>query len=184
VAVGFAGVALIVGLDGLRLGSDALTGVVAAAAGAACYGIALTYMQRRMGSQPPLQLALGQLIAASALLAPGAVASAGAATLTAEAAIAVAGLAILSTAIAWPLLFRVNRDVGPLATSTVTFLNPIFGTLWGALFLAETVSPAFLVGSVLVFVSLALVLDLRPRDRLRQAWRRPAMAAAPAEPEE
>jgi drug/metabolite transporter (DMT)-like permease len=184
VALGFAGVALIVGLEGLSLGPDALVGVVAATAGAACYGIALTYMRQRLGSQPPLQLALGQLIAATALLAPGAIASAGAATLTAEAAIAVAGLAILSTAIAWPLLFRVNRDVGPLATSTVTFLNPIFGTLWGALFLQETVSPAFIAGSLLVFASLALVLDLRPAGWLRGVARRSAIVVAPVEPEE
>jgi drug/metabolite transporter (DMT)-like permease len=184
VVLGFAGVALIVGLEGLQLGPEALAGVAAATAGAACYGIALTYMRRRMVDQPPLQLALGQLLAATALLAPGALASAGEVTVTAEAAIAVAGLAIISTAIAWPILFRVNHEVGPLATSTVTFLNPIFGTLWGALFLAETISPAFLAGSLLVFASLALVLDLRPPARLKELLGRQAIGVATAEPDD
>jgi drug/metabolite transporter (DMT)-like permease len=184
IALGFAGVALIVGLEGLQLAPDALAGVVAATAGAACYGIALTYMRRRMASQAPLPLALGQLIIATVLLAPGAARSAGQAALTAEAAVAVAGLAILSTAIAWPILFRVNREVGPLATSTVTFLNPVFGTLWGAMFLAETISPAFLAGSLLVFASLALVLDLRPPARLRDVFGPPRIETAAAELDE
>jgi drug/metabolite transporter (DMT)-like permease len=184
IAVGFAGVAVIVGLEGLQLAPDALAGVVAATAGAACYGVALTYMRRRMTSQPPLQLALGQLIAATALLAPGALLSVGETVPSAESAVAVAGLAVLSTAIAWPILFRVNRDVGPLATSTVTFLNPVFGTLWGAIFLAETVTAAFVVGSLLVFASLALVLDLRPGALLRTLVRPPAPAVVPAESEE
>ncbi|MBP1706169.1 MAG: rane protein [Chloroflexi bacterium] len=184
IAIGFAGVAVIVGGEGLGLGSDALLGIAAATAGAACYGVALTYMRRHMASQPPVQLALGQLIAATALLAPGALLSVGEATVSAEAVAAVAGLAILSTAIAWPLLFRVNRDVGPLATSTVTFLNPVFGTLWGALFLGETVSPAFLAGSLLVFASLALVLDLRLPGRLRGTLRRSPVVVAPAKLDE
>jgi drug/metabolite transporter (DMT)-like permease len=184
IAVGFAGVAVIVGLEGLQLAPDARAGVVAATAGAACYGVALTYMRRRMTSQPPLQLALGQLIAATALLAPGALLSVGETVPSAESAVAVAGLAVLSTAIAWPILFRVNRDVGPLATSTVTFLNPVFGTLWGAIFLAETVTAAFVVGSLLVFASLALVLDLRPGALLRTLVRPPAPAVVPAESEE
>jgi drug/metabolite transporter (DMT)-like permease len=184
IGLGFAGVAVIVGLEGLQLAPDALVGVIAATAGAACYGIALTYMRRRMTSQPPLQLALGQLIAATALLAPGALLTVGEAVPSVESVAAVGALAILSTAIAWPILFRVNREVGPLATSTVTFLNPVFGTLWGAMFLAETVSPAFLGGSLLVFASLALVLDLRPLARLRTALRPPAAAAAPAEAED
>jgi len=39
--------------------------------------------------------------------------------------------------------------------------QPVFGTLWGAVFLAEAVSAGFLAGAALVFVALALILDLR-----------------------
>jgi len=188
IAIGFAGVGVIVGLEGLQLAPDALAGVVAAIAGAASYGVALTYIRRRMAPQSPFQLALGQLIAATVLLVPGAALTIGDAVPSAESVAAVAGLAIVSTAIAWPILFRVNRDVGPLATSTVTFLNPVFGTLWGALFLAETVSPTFLVGSLLVFASLALILNIRPlamlRATVRATLRQPTVAVVPAESDE
>jgi drug/metabolite transporter (DMT)-like permease len=175
IVVGFAGVGIIVGLEGLHLAPGALVAVVAATAGAASYGVALTYIRLRMEPQPPIQLALGQLIAASLMLAPLALLSAGDITPSTESVVAMLGIALFSTAIAWPILFGLNRDVGPMATSTVTFLNPVFGTLWGAIFLAETISPTFLVGALLVFASLALILGVR-----LPAVRRPAAAAAVA----
>jgi len=177
IVVGFVGVGVIVGLEGLQLAPDALAGVVAATAGAASYGIALTYIRQRMAPQSPLQLALGQLIAASVMLAPLAALSAGDAAPSAESAVALGGIALFSTAIAWPILFRLNHDVGPMATSTVTFLNPVFGTLWGALFLAEAVSPAFAAGSLLVFASLALIFGVRLPARLPGAAVQPVAAA-------
>jgi drug/metabolite transporter (DMT)-like permease len=180
IVVGFVGVGVIVGLEGIQLAPDALVGAVAATAGAASYGLALTYMRRRMAPQPPLDLALGQLIAASIMLAPLALLSAGDAAPSGESIVAIVGLGLFSTAIAWPILFRVNREVGPMATSTVTFLNPVFGTLWGALFLAEAISPTFLVGAALVFVSLMLIFDLP----LPSALRRSAGSVAPAKAEE
>jgi drug/metabolite transporter (DMT)-like permease len=161
IGLGFVGVGVIVGLEGLQLAPDAILGIVAATAGAASYGIALTYIRQRMAPQSPLQLALGQLIAASVMLAPLAALSAGDAAPSTESVLAIGGIALFSTAIAWPILFRLNHDVGPMATSTVTFLNPVFGTIWGALFLAETISPTFLAGALLVFVSLMLIFDLR-----------------------
>ena len=179
IVLGFAGVGVIVGLEGLQLGPDASVGVLAATAGAASYGIALTYIRQRMGPQPPIQLALGQLIAASIMLAPLAALSAGDAVPSTESVVAMVGIALFSTAIAWPILFGLNRDVGPMATSTVTFLNPVFGSLWGALFLAEAISPTFLLGALLVFASLALILGIR-----LPVLRRPAAAVAvPAEAE-
>jgi drug/metabolite transporter (DMT)-like permease len=177
IVVGFVGVGVIVGLEGLQLAPDALAGVLAATAGAASYGIALTYIRQRMAPQQPLQLALGQLIAASVMLAPLAALSAGDAAPSAESALALGGIALISTAIAWPILFRLNHDVGPMATSTVTFLNPVFGTLWGALFLAEAVSPTFVAGSLLVFASLALIFGVPLPARLSGVAAGPVAAA-------
>ncbi len=167
IVVGFAGVAVIVGVDGLRIGPEAWIGVALATVAASSYGIGLTFVRRNMTGYDPLALAFGQLAAASVLLAPFAVLTAGQAHPTVASMAAVTGIAVLSTAIAWPLLFRLNRRVGPVATSTVTFLNPIFGVLWGALFLGEIVTPTLLSGGVLVFIALGLILEIRPLGLLR-----------------
>lgn len=178
IVVGFAGVGVIVGFEGVKFGPGVPLAVLAATAGAASYGLALTFIRRRMAPQSPLTLALGQLIAATILLAPLALPASRSATPGSASVVALLGLGLLSTAIAWPILFRLNREVGPMAASTVTFLNPVFGTLWGALFLGEVVSPTFLLGAALVFVSLLLVLDVRlPAALGSWARSRPATTA-------
>jgi drug/metabolite transporter (DMT)-like permease len=183
VAIGFVGVGVIVGLEGLDLAPDAYLGVIAAVVAAASYGVALTYVRQRMTLEPPLQLVVGQLLAATIMLAPLAAVTMGEATLTAEAVVAMIGLSVFSTAIAWPILFRLNREVGPLATSTVTFLNPLFGVFWGAVFLAETVSPTFLAGAILVFIALGLIFEVRPIAAIRKAigYGRPSLSPADAD---
>ena len=161
IVLGFGGVAVIVGTDALALAPDAWTGALTAIVAASLYGVGLTHIRRRMMAVSPIHLALGQLAASSILLAPFAAASLPAATFAPDAVLAVVGIAIVSTAIAWPLLFTINHTVGPVATSAVTFLNPIFGVMWGGLFLGEAVSPTLLGGGLLVFASLVLILDVR-----------------------
>jgi drug/metabolite transporter (DMT)-like permease len=180
VAIGFSGVAVITGTDALALAPDAWLGALTAVVAASLYGFGLTYIRTRMMGVEPLPLALGQLAASSLLLLPGALLSLPQARFEPDAVLAVVGIATVSTAIAMPLLFTVNRAVGPVATSTVTFINPIFGVLWGGLFLAEVVSPTLALGAGLVFVSLALVLDLGVPLAFRRLVRRePAPSAAP-----
>ncbi len=167
IVIGFAGVALIIGTEGLRIGPEAWVGVVLGTIAAASYGPGLTFLRKYMGHLEPLSLAFGQLTVAALLLAPFAALTAGEAHPTLTSMAAVLGIAIVSTAIAWPLLFRINRTVGPVATSTITFLNPIFGVLWGALFLQEAITPTLLAGGALVFVALGLIFEVRPLRLLR-----------------
>jgi drug/metabolite transporter (DMT)-like permease len=62
----------------------------------------------------------------------------------------VLALAIGSTAIAYLIYFKLIADVGPQRALTVTFLIPLFGVLWGALFLGEPLTQNLLVGGALV----------------------------------
>jgi drug/metabolite transporter (DMT)-like permease len=88
--------------------------------------------------------------------------------------VSLVAVGILSTAIAWPIFFRVLRRTTPTAASTVTFIVPAFAFAWGAMFLAEPVGISLIAGFGLILVSLALVLGItppihmpRPRRRLR-----------------
>ena len=48
-------------------------------------------------------------------------------------------LGLVCGAIAYLLYFRLIADIGATGALTVTYLIPVFGVLWGALFLGETV---------------------------------------------
>lgn len=53
---------------------------------------------------------------------------------------ALIGLAVLCTAMAYLLFFKLIREIGASRALTVTFLIPIFGMLWGSLFLGESIT--------------------------------------------
>ncbi|VVN20176.1 DMT family transporter [Pseudomonas fluorescens] len=68
------------------------------------------------------------------------------------------GLGLGCTAFAYIIYFRLLSSIGPVKSMTTTFLIPLFGVLWGGLFLDEPLSMAHLYGGVLIAVALWLVL--------------------------
>jgi drug/metabolite transporter (DMT)-like permease len=67
-------------------------------------------------------------------------------------------LGLVCGAIAYLLYFRLIADIGPTGALTVTYLIPVFGVLWGALFLGEAVSLLMLAGAALVLIGTVFVL--------------------------
>jgi len=68
-----------------------------------------------------------------------------------------AALAVACTGIALVLYFRLIARLGASRAITVTFLIPLFGVLWGALFLGERVTPWMLLGCAVILAGTALV---------------------------
>ena len=72
----------------------------------------------------------------------------------------VALLGLLSTGLGYVLIFRLLARVGPARAITVTFLVPVFGMLWGALFLGESVTANMVAGAVTILAGTALTTGL------------------------
>jgi drug/metabolite transporter (DMT)-like permease len=68
------------------------------------------------------------------------------------------GLGLGCTAFAYIIYFRLLSSIGPVKSMTTTFLIPLFGVLWGALFLDEPLSMAHVYGGVLIGAALWMVL--------------------------
>jgi drug/metabolite transporter (DMT)-like permease len=167
-ALGLAGVALIARPAG------AGTAVVAMAAGllgAACYGFMGVYLCRWAPSAPAKGLAVGTQLAAGLLLLPMAAIWPPPISPTPLIIGCVLALGLVCGAVAYVLYFRLIADLGATGALTVTYLIPLFAMLFGAVFLAEPVTPAMAGGAGLVLVGTLLVL-MQPATRTRGA--RPA----------
>jgi drug/metabolite transporter (DMT)-like permease len=68
----------------------------------------------------------------------------------------VVALAVLGTAIAQILLFRVLRSDGATRLSLVTYLLPVTALFYGAVFLSESITVEELIGMVLILGGVAL----------------------------
>jgi drug/metabolite transporter (DMT)-like permease len=165
--LGISGVAVLVGFDPVLLKPGALWAVAAAASAACCYGIA-THYTRRAKAVEPFANAHGSMWGALCCLLPVTVLFPVQHTLTPGVAAAVLALGVICTGVAYLLYFKLVQEVGATSTLTVTFLIPVFGVLWGWLFLEEQVGWHTLAGSLTVLTGTALVTGFSPGALLRQ----------------
>jgi drug/metabolite transporter (DMT)-like permease len=176
VLIGLAGVAAMMGGAALRgLGGD-IAAQAACLAGAASYALAGIYGQRfrRLGV-PPMATAAGQVTASSLILVPLALAVDRPWTLAIpgwEVIAALAGVASLSTALAYVVYFRLLARAGATNLLLVTFLIPVTAILLGVAVLGEVLLPRHLAGMALIAAGL-VAIDGRPVAALR---RRPVRA--------
>ena len=163
VVLGVAGVAALVGWDPVTVTGAVLLSVAAMLLASLSYALGATYAKRAFSDIPPLTMAAGQQAGAAALLLVPASVSLPQQEPSVAAGLSVLGLALLSTAVAYILYFRLIENVGPTSTVTVTVLVPVFGLLFGVLLLDEPFGPGTLAGLGIVLLSVALVTGIAPR---------------------
>lgn len=161
VALGLLGVGVVTGLSALAPTLGVLLSVAASLAAACSYGLAGSFIKARAAGAPALGMTVGSQLFAALLLAPSVPLTMPAAAPDAAAIGCTLALALLSTALAYVLYFRLMVDVGPVKTLTVTFLAPVFGVLWAALFLGERITGGTILGCAIVLVGTALVTGVR-----------------------
>jgi drug/metabolite transporter (DMT)-like permease len=159
---GTAGVALLVGFDSVSTRPGAGAAVTAALLAALSYSIASLYAKSAK-SVEPFANAHGSMWAAALFVIPVLPFFPQPGQPSLGVMGAVLALGVLCSGIAYLLYFRLIAEVGTTSALTVTFLNPVFGILWGALFLGEVVGWYTVAGSAIVLVGTALVTGFVPR---------------------
>jgi len=172
VLLGLAGVAGIAGLGSLAAlgGSDflAVMAVLGASASYACGAV----FGHRFGDQPAVVTAAGSLLYGGLTMLPFSLAMDRPWTLAPglEATLALLALAVLSTALASVVFFRLIRTLGPVTTTSNAYLRALVSVAFGVVFLAEPLSWSLLAASALIVAGVMLVtLPGRPDRELRRA---------------
>jgi drug/metabolite transporter (DMT)-like permease len=155
-AIGFAGV---VALAWPRLSAPTeRLAVLEGLAAAVLYAVAAHHAKRRFVGVPPLTLATGTTLAAALLVVPFAPFSWPEAAPSAASLACGVVLGVVCTGLAYALYFALLSRIGTARATTVTFLVPLFGVLWGVLFLGEPFTAARAVAGAVVVAGTALVV--------------------------
>lgn len=172
VALGLVGVAVLIGPKALQGMSGEIWGQLAVMGAALSYALAAAYARRfKRWGMSPLIVATGQVSAATLMLLPFAIQSGGLSpflTLSIQAWLALAGLALLSTAVAYILYFRLIASAGATNAALVTLLIPVSAILLGVAFLDESLTGAQLAGMTLIGIGL-IVIDGRWKRAVARA---------------
>lgn len=161
IVVGIAGVIVIIGPGALRgLGTNVAAQLAILGASLSyAFGAVFGRRFRAMGITPQVT-ATGQVTASTVLLLPLALLVDRPWTLAMpgiEIWAAVAGLAVLSTALAYIIYFRILASSGATNILLVTFLIPVSAILLGVTILGESLQPQHFAGMLLIGLGLAAI---------------------------
>lgn len=159
VIFGVTGVAVLVGPGLLGGLGEHVIGELAVLAATLSYGLSSLW-SRRFRGRPPLATAAGQLTLSSIITIPLALAFDHPWTLPAPSAnafLAIVFLALMATALAYVVYFRIITMAGASNVMLVTFLVPASSILLGTLFLDERLALNHYAGMALIIAGLAAI---------------------------
>lgn len=154
---GILGVTFLVRLGPVQFSPQILMAVLACVGAAFCYGLAGTYSKKQSIAIAPPKMATGSQLAAALVTLPFLPLAPVQGEVTPFILLVGCALALICSAVAYFIFFRLIADIGPTKALTVTFLIPLFALLWGALFLHEAINLNTLIGCALVVVATWLV---------------------------
>jgi len=165
IAVGFVGVALLVGA---QTGGQ-VVGATAVLAASLCYAASALFAGKRARTIPPLHLAAGQLGCGLLLMAPFGLLQLPDEAPPAKAVLAIVALGALGSALAYVLYFALIARAGASRAILVTYLVPAFALVYGAVFLDEKVTASAVAGLVLILAGTTLATGVARLRRPRVA---------------
>ena len=165
ISLGVLGVVLIEQFGSIPVfNQQAALSLIAGLSASASYAMGGIYVKRKLTHLPPEVLTGGGNMVAVLFLLPlflmhlpslGLVLS----EEQRSAWLCVIALGVFSSGIAFVMFYKLIRELGAFRSSLVTFLMPVFGMIWGVLFLHETVNSGMILGaSVIIFATSLFVL--------------------------
>ena len=165
---GLVGVVLLVG-NGVALTGDAgWTPIAAGLIAPLCYALASNYTKAHPSTATPFANTHGSMWMAGLLCLPVMLFSPIRQTPLLGDWAALAALGVFCTGVAYLMYFGLIQEIGPTRALSVTFLIPVFGVLWGAIFLHEPIGWDKLTGGLLVLAGISLTTGLVKRPQ----WKR------------
>ncbi len=156
VVCGMIGICLIVGVQALYGIGQELTAELAIVGATICYAGAAIFGRNFQGLDPMLP-ATGSLLCGAGVLIPISLVIDHPWTLapSSRSIVALICLAVLSTALAFTIYFRLIRTLGAVGTTAQAYLRVPIGVAIGVVFLGETLAPTTLIGLVCVIAGVA-----------------------------
>lgn len=158
VALGMLGVFVIANVKTAEVDEKFLLSVVLCLVAAALYAYNSIYVKLKAAHISPLILSSGSQIMGGLMLALAIPVSPAISSPSLNVILCLLFLAIICTAVAMLLYYQLLESVGPTKSLTVTFLMPVFGIIWGNIFLGEVITLRMVYGSLLILAGTGLVL--------------------------
>lgn len=152
--VGFLGVVVLA--SGKTEGASITSAAIAGTIGALFYGVGINLVRRYLAGLPPYAGACANLLTATVLCAPFAVATWPEQAVPMQAWWSALALGALCSGVAFVMYYRLIYRIGAPRAATVAYLIPLFGVFWAWLVLGEVITGTMILAGVLILLGVAL----------------------------
>tara|TARA_B100001142_G_scaffold188719_1_gene187872 strand:+ start:1405 stop:2286 length:882 start_codon:yes stop_codon:yes gene_type:complete len=151
--MGFIGVVILVNPDS---SSTSLISAVLCLMGAACYSFSTVFIQKNSAKTNKLVLIGWSIIFSVFLMIPMTLFYLPSTVPSFDAFLSVLWLGGVSTGLAFLGYVRLIEKIGAVKTSTVAYFLPVFGIIWGYIFLEEKITTSIVIGCITILFGVFL----------------------------
>ena len=151
VFIGLFGIVVLANPDNVYISTKATIFCLGAAF---CYALSANYIQKFAYKTNTIVLIGWSLVLASIFLLPLTIFNLPSQFPSNNAIFSILWLGVISTGIAFLGYVRLIEKVGAVKTATVTYFIPVFGVIWGYVFLGEPITLQILVGMMLILTGI------------------------------
>lgn len=151
--MGFIGVVILVNPDS---SSTSLISAVLCLMGAACYSFSTVFIQKNSAKTNKLVLIGWSIIFSVFLMIPMTLFYLPSTVPSFDAFLSVLWLGGVSTGLAFLGYVRLIEKIGAVKTSTVAYFLPVFGIIWGYIFLEEKITTSIVIGCITILLGVFL----------------------------
>ena len=151
VFVGLFGIIVLANPDNLYISTKATIFCLGAAF---CYALSANYIQKFAHKTNTTVLIGWSLVIASILLIPLTLLNLPSQFPSPKVIFSILWLGVISTGIAFLGYVRLIEKIGAVKTATVAYFIPVFGVIWGYIFLSEPITLQILIGMMLILTGI------------------------------